>query len=193
MAKINLQTQTSRARLAPRGRPYQGRLIPGVHLGYRAAQSGTGAWVVIAADGKGAQWQKVIGHADWLEDPNFSTPDARLPKLAYVFAEIEKWTMTMNKMDVMATLNPLNVPNGPILSMKELAEEQALRETGTVVEVDHPERGKYLTVGNPIKLSDSPAVVRRSPLLGEHTDEVLRTVLGLDDKEIHAARLQGAI
>ncbi len=64
MAKINLQTQTSRARLAPRGRPYQVRLIPGVHLGYRAAQSGTGAWVVIAADGKGAQWQKVIGHAD---------------------------------------------------------------------------------------------------------------------------------
>src|SRR5207237_6814914 len=50
----------------------------------------------------------------------------------------------------------------------------SLRKTGTVVEVDHPTRGTYLTVGNPIKLSDSPADVRRSPLLGEHTDEVLR-------------------
>ena len=108
---------------------------------------------------------KVIGHADWLDDPNFNTPDARLPRLAHVFAEIEKWTMTMTKMEVMATLNPLNVPCGPILSMKELAEEPALRKTGTVVEVDHPKRGKYLTVGNPIKLSDSPAEVRRSPLL----------------------------
>jgi len=64
MAKLNLQTPTARARLAPRGKPYKVRLIPGVHLAYRAAQSGTGAWVVIAADGKGAQWQKVIGHAD---------------------------------------------------------------------------------------------------------------------------------
>ena len=111
----------------------------------------------------------------------------------HVFAEIEKWTMTMTKMEVMATLNPLNVPCGPILSMKEIAEEPALRKTGTVVEVDHPKRGKYLTVGNPIKLSDSPADVRRSPLLGEHTEEVLRTVVGLNDDEIQAARQQGAI
>src|SRR5262245_5516979 len=64
MAKINLQTPTARARLAPRGKPYAVRLIPGVWLGYRAAQSGTGAWIVIAADGKGGRWQKVIAHAD---------------------------------------------------------------------------------------------------------------------------------
>jgi len=101
--------------------------------------------------------------------------------------------MTLDKMEVMATLNPLNVPCGPILSMKELAEEPALRKTGTVVEVDHPTRGKYLTVGNPIKLSDSPSEVVRSPLLGEHTDEVLRQVLGMNDDEISAARAQGAI
>jgi formyl-CoA transferase len=135
----------------------------------------------------------VIGHAEWLEDPEFNTPEARLPKLDYVFAEIEKWTMTMSKMEVMATLNPLNVPCGPVLSMKELAEEPALRKTGTVVEVDHPKRGKYLTVGNPIKLSDSPSDVRRSPLLGEHTEDILRSVLGLHEAEIQAARQQGAI
>ena len=82
-----------------------------------------------------------------------------------MFAEVEKWTMTMNKMEVMATLNELNIPNGPILSMKELAEEPSLRKTGTVVEVNHPKRGKYLTVGNPIELSDSPTEVVRSPLL----------------------------
>jgi formyl-CoA transferase len=58
--------------------------------------------------------------------------------------------------------------------MKEIAEEPSLRATGTVVEVDHPTRGKYLTVGNPIKLSDSITEVKRSPLLGEHTDEVLK-------------------
>ena len=136
---------------------------------------------------------KIIGHSEWLEDPEFNTPEARLPKLDLVFAEIEKWTMTLDKMEVMAALNAVNVPCGPILSMQEIAEELALRKTGTVVEVDHPTRGKYLTVGNPIKLSDSPSDVQRSPLLGEHTDEILKTVLGLQDDEIQAARQQGAI
>ena len=136
---------------------------------------------------------KVIGHEDWLADPDFNTPDARLPRLAHIFSEIEKWTMTKTKMEIMDILNPLDVPCGPILSMKEIAEEPSLRATGTVVEVDHPKRGKYLTVGNPIKLSDSPADVRRSPLLGEHTEEVLRTLVGFNDDEIKAARQQGAI
>jgi formyl-CoA transferase len=77
--------------------------------------------------------------------------------------------------------------------MKELSEEPSLRETGTVVEVDHPTRGPYLTVGNPIKLSDSPADVKRSPLLGEHTDEVLRDVLGMDEATIETAKAEGAV
>src|SRR5438132_7699367 len=136
---------------------------------------------------------RIIGHEDWLDDPEFNTPEARLPKLDHVFAEIEKWTMTLTKMEVMDKLNAVNVPCGPILSMKELAEEPSLRKTGTVVEVDHPTRGTYLTVGNPIKLSDSPSDVRRSPLLGEHTEEVLRDVVGLNDAEITDARKQGAI
>ena len=136
---------------------------------------------------------KVIGHEDWLEHPDYNTPDARLPRLAEVFAEIEKWTMTLTKMQVMDTLNPLNVPCGPILSMKELAEEPSLRKTGTVVEVDHPGRGKYLTVGNPIKLSDSPSDVQRSPLLGEHTDEILRQVLGFSDHQVADIHDSGAL
>ncbi len=136
---------------------------------------------------------EVIGHPEWIDDPEWNTPKARIHKLALVHGEIEKWTMGFDKMEVMATLNPLNVPCGPVLSMKEIAEESALRETGTIVEVDHPQRGKYLTVGNPMKLSDSPPDVARAPLLGEHTDQILRTIVGLDDDEIEEARRQGAI
>ena len=136
---------------------------------------------------------KAIGHEDWLEDPEWNTPAARLSKLDQVFAEIEKWTMTKTKFEVMEILNPLNVPCGPILSMKELAEEPSLRATGTIVEVDHPTRGKYLTVGNPIKLSDSPSDVKPSPLLGEHTEEILKDIVGYNDSEIDEARKEGAI
>ena len=110
-----------------------------------------------------------------------------------MFDEIEKWTQTRTKFEVMGVLNPLNVPCGPVLSMKELSEEPSLRATGTVVEVDHPTRGPYLSVGNPIKLSDSPSDVKRSPLLGEHTDDVLRDVLGMDDAAIAKARSEGAV
>ena len=107
-----------------------------------------------------------------LEDRSgYATPPIRLPKLNAIFARIEQWTMTKSKFEVMDLCNAVDIPVGPILSMKELAEDQSLRATGTVVEIDHPTRGKYLSVGNPIKLSDSPTDVARSPLLGEHTEE----------------------
>jgi formyl-CoA transferase len=93
----------------------------------------------------------------------------------------------------MDILNKYDIPCGPILSMKELAEDQSLRETGTVVEVDHPTRGTYLTVGNPIKLSDSISEVKRSPLLGEHTEEILTKVLGYTAGELDAIKTSGAI
>src|SRR5579872_5138161 len=117
---------------------------------------------------------KVIGREAWITDPDYATPNARLPRLKEVFAAIEAWTVTKTKFEAMTICNQHDIPCGPILSMEELAADASLRATGTIVEIDHPKRGKYLTVGNPIKLSDSPTEVRRSPLLGEHTDEVLK-------------------
>ena len=135
---------------------------------------------------------EVIGRPEWLTDPRYATPKARLPHLMEIFGEIEKWTMTKTKFEAMDILNKHDIPCGPILSMKEIAEEPSLRATGTVVEVDHPTRGKYLTVGNPIKMSDSPTEVKRSPLLGEHTDEVMAE-LGYGSAEIAALRDEGII
>jgi formyl-CoA transferase len=134
----------------------------------------------------------VIGKPSWITDPDYATPDARLPRLKEVFAAIEAWTVTKTKFEAMAELNAHDIPCGPILSMEELAAEQSLRDTGTIVEVDHPTRGKYLSVGNPIKMSDSATVVTRSPLLGEHTHEVLAE-LGLPAAEIEALRAEKVI
>jgi formyl-CoA transferase len=135
----------------------------------------------------------LIGKPEWKTDPEYATPPARLPKLKAIFGVIEEWTMTKTKFEVMELCNARDIPVGPILSMKEIAEEKSLRDTGTVVEVDHPTRGKYLTVGNPIKLSDSISEVKRSPLLGEHTEEILTKVLGFSTKELAEIKTSGAI
>ena len=135
---------------------------------------------------------KVIGKPEWVEHPDYATPRARLPRLRKIFDTVEHWTMTKTKFEVMAILNEYDIPCGPILSMKEIAEDMSLRETGTIVEVDHPKRGKYLTVGNPIKLSASPTHVERSPLLGEHTDDVL-SEFGYSTQQIAALREIGAV
>jgi formyl-CoA transferase len=135
---------------------------------------------------------RVIGKEDWITNPDYATPDARLPRLKEVFATVEAWTLTKTKFEAMDLLNEHDIPCGPILSMEELANEPSLRATGTIVEVDHPERGKYLTVGNPIKMSDSITEVKRSPLLGEHTNEVLAE-LGYGAEDVAALRLKKVI
>ena len=135
----------------------------------------------------------LIGEPTWKTDAEYATPRARLPKLKKIFERIEQWTMTKSKFEVMELCNKVDIPVGPILSMKEIAEEPSLRKTGTVVEVDHPTRGKYLTVGNPIKLSDSISEVKRSPLLGEHTDEILSDVIGFDATTVAEIKNSGAL
>ncbi|HUS95159.1 MAG TPA: formyl-CoA transferase [Hyphomicrobiaceae bacterium] len=143
-----------------------------------------------------AVWGKIcnlIGEPGWIDDPGYAKPDARLDKIPKIFDRIETWTKTQTKFEVMAACNPLDIPCGPILSMKELADDPSLRATGTIVEVDHPERGPYLTVGCPIKLSDSPAEVKRSPLLGEHTAEILQEVLGFSGDDFERIILSGAV
>lgn len=143
-----------------------------------------------------AVWENVcdvIGKPEWKTDPEYATPKARLPKLNEIFDAIEAWTMTKSKFEVMEACNPLNIPVGPILSTKEIMNDEGLRKSGTIVEVDHPERGKYFSVGCPIKLSDSPVEVTRSPLLGEHTEEILTQVLGYSDGELDRILESGAV
>lgn len=143
-----------------------------------------------------AIWEKVcdvIGEPDWKTKEGYAKPPQRLDKLNEIFERIEQWTMTKSKFEVMDICNPHDIPVGPILSMKEISEDEGLFATGTMVKVDHPERGEYLSVGCPIKLSDSDVSVERSPLLGEHTVEILTQVLGYSGDELKAVIESGAV
>jgi len=143
-----------------------------------------------------AVWEKVcdvIGKPEWKTQEGYAKPPERLDKLNEIFSTIEQWTMTKSKFEVMEICNPHDIPVGPILSMKEISEDDGLFATGTMVEVDHPERGPYLSVGCPIKLSDTSVEVTRSPLLGEHTSEILEQVLGYRGDELQRVIGSGAV
>ena len=143
-----------------------------------------------------AVWGKIcdlIGRPEWKEQEGYKTPPERLDKLNQIFDAIEAWTMTKTKYEVMDICNPLDIPVGPILSMKEIMEDEGLMATGTIVKVDHPERGPYYSVGCPVKLSDCEVEVTRSPLLGEHTQQILTEVLGYAGEDLDRVVGSGAV
>jgi formyl-CoA transferase len=119
---------------------------------------------------------KLIGRAELATDPAFATPQARLPHLDEVFGIVEKWTQNFTKFEVLEKLNTIDVPCGPILSTKDLINDESLIARGMIATVKHPTRGEYKTVGCPLNLSDSPVEIVASPALGEHTAEVLREI-----------------
>jgi formyl-CoA transferase len=136
---------------------------------------------------------KLVGREDLVDHPDYATPAARLTHLDECFTLIEGWTMGHTKLEAMQILNDLDVPCGPILDMKELLEDSSLAARGMIVEVEHPKRGVFKTVGCPLILSDSPVTITSSPLLGEHTDVILHGLLGMNETEIAHARSVGAV
>ncbi|MEI9974721.1 MAG: formyl-CoA transferase [Ignavibacteriota bacterium] len=116
---------------------------------------------------------KALGKPEWIDDPVYATAHARQSHLFEIFADIEKWLADKTKYEAIDILRKFEVPCAPVLSMKEIAYDPALRASEMIVEVPHKKRGPYLTVGSPIKFSDFKPAITGSPLLGEHTDEVL--------------------
>jgi formyl-CoA transferase len=136
---------------------------------------------------------RLIGRPELAEDPEWATPEARLDKLDKMFALIEEWASQLPKWDVLAALNAHNIPCGPIMSTREIIDDPTLRANGVVTTVEHPERGSYDTVSSPIRLSDSPVEVARSPLLGEHNADVYGGELGLSEEELAELSSNGVI
>ncbi len=132
---------------------------------------------------------QLVGRPELAEDPAFATPAARLPHLDEVFAVVEQWTRGFTKFEVLEKLNAIDVPCGPIMSTKDLIEDPSLRARGMIAAVEHPERGTFQTVGCPLVLSDTPVEIRSSPLLGEHTAEILAEIgwQGRAARELQAA------
>ena len=155
---------------------------------------GSNAWLFIVIQPQ--VWEPLmskIGHPELVEDPDFATPEARLSRLDEIFSLIEEWTLTKTKWEAFGELNAINVPCGPVLSTKDLLEDEGLRAEGMIVDVEHPERGRFSTVGCPFTLSDSPVQIQRSPLLGEHNAEVLQELLDYQEDDLGRLAEAGAV
>lgn len=124
-----------------------------------------------------------IGKPQWKDDPDYVTAKARQSRLFDIFAEIEKILADKTKFEAVEYLRKFDVPCAPVLTMKEIAGDASLRSSGTIVEVEQKKRGKFLTVGSPIKFSGFTPAIKGAPLLGEHNEEIL-TELGYSAQQI---------
>jgi formyl-CoA transferase len=141
-------------------------------------------------------WEAIlhtIGRTDLLAHPAYDTAEARVSHLDDIFAIIEQWTLTKTKWDAFRELNAVDVPCGPILDTQELLDDPDLKTSGMMVEVDHPQRGTFKTVGCPFTLSDSPVQITRPPLLGEHNAEILQELFDDPEGELQQITATGSV
>ena len=177
--------------VVPRGGNAGGGGQPGWIMKCKGWQTDPNAYIYFTVQGHA--WEpicKAIGKPEWITDPAYTTAKARQPHIMDIFGTIEGWLADKTKFEAVDILRKFDIPCSPVLTMKELANDPSLRASGTITEVPHKERGTYLTVGSPIKFSDMKPEITGSPLLGEHTDEVLKD-LGYSAsqiKELHAAQ-----
>jgi len=177
--------------VVPRGGNAGGGGQPGWVLKCKGWETDPNAYIYFTIQGHA--WEpitKAIGKPEWATDPAYMTAQARQDKIFDIFTMIEEWLKDKTKFEAVDILREYDIPCAPVFSMKELAESPDLRKSGSIVEVDHKVRGKYLTIGSPIKFSDLEIEVKPSPVLGEHTDEVLRDLgYGKEDiARLHAAK-----
>ncbi|HEY3181174.1 MAG TPA: formyl-CoA transferase [Casimicrobiaceae bacterium] len=135
---------------------------------------------------------KRIGGERLAADIRFATIGQRRKNQQEMWRILNEFASQHTKWEMMQILNELDVPCGPIMGTEDLMNDEHVKGREMIVELDHPKRGKWFNVGMPIKLSDSPVTIERSPLLGEHTDEILCEVLGLADADVQALKEAGA-
>lgn len=172
--------------VVPRGGNAGGGGQPGWVLKCKGWETDPNAYIYFTIQGHAwAPICKALGKEEWIDDPAYNTAEARQDKIFDIFGFIEDWLKDKTKFEAVNILRKFDIPCAPVLSMKEIAEDESLRKSGSIVEVQHKQLGSYLTVGSPIKFSDLKVEITGSPLLGEHTDEVLAT-LGYTPDQIKA-------
>lgn len=191
LVRVSLRDHQRLGKAVERNGNQLGSMVPATT--YRCYPGGPNDYVFVLAQQQ--MWYpllRAIDREDLIGDPRYDTANARLKHMAEVSALIEAWTSQRPKHEVMKILAEAGVPCGACQDTGEILNDPHLQAREMIVEVEHPVRGRYITAGNPIKLSASPTEIKTAPLLGQHNREIL-TELGYRETEITALREEGAI
>jgi formyl-CoA transferase len=141
-------------------------------------------------------WQtltRIVGRPELGDDTRYHDRRDRVQFIDDIDAMIEAWTEKRTKHEVMEILAGAGVPCGAVLDSTEILSDPHLRKRRFIVDLEHPRRGPYPMPGNPVRLSDSPTEIERSPLLGEHNAEIYGKLLGVGPEQIESLRRDGII
>jgi formyl-CoA transferase len=191
LIRVSLRDHQRHGKVGTRTGNQLGAGVPGTT--YRCSPGGPNDYVFIFVQQQ--MWHsllRAIGREDLIGDARYETADARWQRKDEVNALMEAWTLQRSKHDVMKVLAGAGVPCGACLDTGEVLTDPHLLARDMIVEVQHPVRGRYITAGNPIKLSASTTRITPAPLLGQHSHEVLKE-LGYGDAEIKTLQSEGAI
>ena len=190
LIRVSLRDHQRLGKPGPRTGNQLGTSVPGTT--YRCHPGGPNDYVFIFTQQQ--MWHpllRAIGRDDLIGDVRYETAEARWQRKDEVNALVEGWTSERSKHDVMKVLASAGVPCGACLDTGEVLSDPHLLARDMIVEVEHPVRGRYVTAGNPIKLSASKTVIAMAPLLGQDRVEILKE-LGYDEAEIKALKADGA-
>ena len=152
---------------------------------------------IIVATGNDGQYQKFVeagGRPELGADPRFATNPLRVQQRDVLVPLLAEMVKTRTRDDWIARLEAVNVPCGPINDLADVFENPQVKARGVAMEMDHPAAGKVKLVRSPMKLSATPAeAALPPPMLGQHTDQVLREVLGRSEADIAALRAKGVL
>ena len=144
-----------------------------------------------------ARLYNAIGHPELIEDPRFDTPEKRSENREIFKKILEETFLTKTAREWLDILTAGNVPCAPVNTLAQACEDPQVLEREMVVEIDYTEGGRLRQVGNPIKLSATPPEVRKQfhspPTQGQHTQEILRDMLGYSPERIAALRAKEVI
>jgi formyl-CoA transferase len=192
LIRVSLRDHQRFGRPMPRQGNQLGHTVPGTT--YPCAPGGPNDYVYIYAQPQ--MWRAfagTIGQPELANDPRFTSAESRWENREALDAIVAAWTRQRSKHEVLRLMGEAGVPCGATLDTGEVLADPHLRARDMIVDVDHPARGTYQTVGCPVKLSDSPAELVRPPFLGEHTEELLASLCGLSAEEVQRLRTQSVV
>ena len=195
--RTNFSTQAKFGKAVERDGTRSGGGTNGPSGLYPCAPGGLNDYVwIMTSRGNPEHWSrlcKVMGREDLIDDPRFATPTLRVKNDAELDPIIRAWTQTRTKYEAMELVGGAGIPAGPVLDTMELQNDPSLEARGAMQTMQHPTHGGFKMPAWPVRVNGKPPGVKASPILGQHTADVLTEWLGMSPAEVEGLKGDGVL